>query len=50
MTYDLLISAEELQILVASKVALRVFDCTFDLAQPSSGEQQYQQSHIPGAV
>ncbi len=50
MAYDLLISAEELQILVASKVALRVFDCTFDLAQPSSGEQQYQQSHIPGAV
>jgi thiosulfate/3-mercaptopyruvate sulfurtransferase len=50
MTYDLLISAEELQTLVASKVALRVFDCTFDLAQPSSGEQQYQQSHISGAV
>ena len=50
MTYDLLISAEELQNLIANKVALRVFDCTFDLAQPSSGEQQYQQSHIPGAV
>ena len=50
MTYDLLISAEQLQTLVASKVPLRVFDCTFDLAQPSAGEQQYQQSHIPGAV
>jgi thiosulfate/3-mercaptopyruvate sulfurtransferase len=50
MTYDLLINAEQLQTLVASKVLLRVFDCTFDLAQPSAGEQQYKQLHIPGAV
>jgi thiosulfate/3-mercaptopyruvate sulfurtransferase len=50
MTYDLLISAEQLQTLVAGKAPLRVFDCTFDLMQPSAGEQQYKQSHIPGAV
>ena len=50
MNYDLLISAEQLQALVASKQSLRIFDCTFDLAQPHAGEQQYDQSHIPGAV
>ena len=50
MNYDLLISAEQLLALVASKQPLRVFDCTFDLAQPHAGQQQYNQSHIPGAV
>jgi thiosulfate/3-mercaptopyruvate sulfurtransferase len=28
----------------------RVFDCRHDLAKPEWGEQQYRQSHIPGAV
>ena len=50
MNYDLLISAEQLQALVASKQPLRIFDCTFDLAQPHAGQQQYTASHIPGAV
>ena len=28
----------------------RVFDCRHDLAQPELGEQQYRESHIPGAL
>jgi thiosulfate/3-mercaptopyruvate sulfurtransferase len=27
-----------------------VFDCSFDLMNPAAGEEQYRQSHIPGAV
>ncbi len=27
-----------------------VFDCRFDLARPSSGEEAYSQGHIPGAL
>lgn len=45
-----LISAEQLQALIAAKARLMVFDCTFDLADPTSGEKQYLQAHIPGAV
>ena len=53
MTYTTLVSAEQLQALLSSPASakhLRIFDCTFDLMQPSAGEQQYLQSHIPGAV
>ena len=50
MNYTTLISAEQLQALMASKKPLRVFDCSFDLMQPHAGEQQYLASHIPGAV
>ncbi len=28
----------------------RVFDCRHDLAKPDLGEQQYRESHIPGAL
>jgi len=28
----------------------RVFDCRHDLAKPELGEQQYRESHIPGAM
>jgi thiosulfate/3-mercaptopyruvate sulfurtransferase len=45
-----LISAEQLKALLAAKARLMVFDCTFDLMDPASGEKQYQQAHIPGAV
>ena len=27
-----------------------VFDCSFDLSKPASGEEWYRQAHIPGAV
>ena len=50
MSYDLLISAEQLQELFANKAPVRIFDCTFDLADAASGHQQYLDSHIPGAV
>lgn len=50
MTYTTLISAAQLQGLVASGQPLMVFDCSFDLAHPALGEQQYLQAHIPGAV
>jgi thiosulfate/3-mercaptopyruvate sulfurtransferase len=48
--YTTLISAEQLQALMASQQPLRVFDCSFDLMQPQAGRQQYLQAHIPGAV
>jgi thiosulfate/3-mercaptopyruvate sulfurtransferase len=50
MTYTTLISAPELQQLIASGAPLMVFDCSSDLLQPSAGAQQYAQAHIPGAV
>lgn len=50
MNYTTLISALELQALIASARPLRVFDCSFDLMQPHAGEAQYLQAHIPGAV
>ena len=50
MTYDLLISAEQLQSLVAGQTPVLVFDCTFDLADTAAGQQKYLESHIPGAV
>lgn len=50
MTYTTLISAPELQQLVASGAPLMVFDCSSDLMQPAAGAQQYAQAHIPGAV
>jgi 3-mercaptopyruvate sulfurtransferase SseA len=50
MSYTTLISAEQLQALVASAKPLRIFDCTFDLMKPGAGQEQYLASHIPGAV
>ena len=50
MSYTTLISAEQLQALVASAKPLRIFDCTFDLMKPNAGQEQYLASHIPGAV
>ena len=45
-----LISAPELQALLASQQPCQVFDCSFDLMQPGAGDQQYRQAHIAGAV
>lgn len=49
MTYTTLISAEQLQALRAQGQPVIVFDCTFDLAQPALGRQQFVEAHIPGA-
>jgi len=48
--YTTLISAEQLQALMAEEARLMVFDCTFDLMKPEAGAQQYRAAHIPGAV
>jgi thiosulfate/3-mercaptopyruvate sulfurtransferase len=48
--YTTLISAPELHSLMTSKQALMVFDCSFELMNPTAGDAQYEQSHIVGAV
>ncbi len=48
--YSTLINATQLQALRASGQPLMVFDCSFQLLQPGAGDEQYQQSHIAGAV
>ena len=50
MNYSTLISAPQLQALIASSAQLRIFDCTSELMQPHAGEKHYLESHIPGAV
>ncbi|MBS0467532.1 MAG: sulfurtransferase [Proteobacteria bacterium] len=49
MTYTTLISAPQLQSLMASGRPLMVFDCSFDLGDPALGARQYQEAHIRGA-
>ena len=49
--YTTLISAEQLANFVkSSDQPLMIFDCTFDLMKPELGQQQFDESHIPGAV
>ena len=50
MNYTALISAAQLQALMASKAPLVIFDCTFELADASIGHKKYLESHIAGAV
>jgi len=48
--YTPLISASELQTLLAGGQPCLVFDCSFELMRAGAGEQQYRESHIAGAV
>ena len=48
--YNTLISVEELARLKASGKPLMVFDCSFDLMNPTAGHEHYLQTHIPEAV
>lgn len=48
--YTTLITPEQLMALQASGAPLMVFDCSFDLADPTAGDDQYHRAHIPGAV
>lgn len=51
MAYTTLITTAQLQALQQSAPnSVMVFDCTFDLAQPLSGETQYHDLHIANAV
>ncbi len=49
-SYTTLVSTAQLQALLAAKSPLRIFDCSFDLAEPHAGHAQYLEAHIPGAV
>lgn len=44
-----LVSAADLQALVASGAPLVLLDCGFDLADPAAGERAYAAGHLPGA-
>lgn len=48
--YTTLISASQLAELLQTHPPVMVFDCSFDLTQPSLGKEQYLAAHIPGAV
>ena len=52
--YTTLITVDQLKNLLRTQSpgapGLMVFDCSFDLMKPESGEAAYLQAHIPGAV
>ena len=48
--YTTLISVAQLQTLLVSGQPPLVFDCSFQLGQPTAGDAQYLESHIPGAL
>lgn len=50
MNFTTLISVQQLLALKSSGQPVMVFDCSFDLAKPELGYQQYLEAHIPGAV
>lgn len=50
MSYSTLISAAELQSLLRERKPLMIFDCSFDLAQPTEGDAQFERLRIAGAV
>lgn len=45
-----LISAPELQQLIASGAPLRLFDCSYELMKPEAGLTQFEAEHLPGSV
>ncbi|WP_439608444.1 sulfurtransferase [Hydrogenophaga sp.] len=45
-----LITAPQLQQLVASGSPLRVMDCSFELMKPDAGQALFEAEHIPGSV
>lgn len=48
--YTTLISVTQLQTLLASSQPPVIFDCSFELMKPTAGDEQYLESHIPGAL
>jgi thiosulfate/3-mercaptopyruvate sulfurtransferase len=48
--YTTLITVAQLQTLLASGRACKVFDCSFNLTDAQAGEVMYAESHIPGAL
>lgn len=49
MAYTSLISADQLQQLLAAGESPLLLDCSFDLMTPSAGRVAYEAAHIPGA-
>jgi thiosulfate/3-mercaptopyruvate sulfurtransferase len=49
-THHTLISAAELQALLAGAAPCVLLDCSFDLVDPGAGERAFAQGHLPGAV
>ncbi len=47
--YTTLISVAQLQALQNNGASLAVFDCTFDLMNPTAGHTQFMEQHIAGA-
>lgn len=45
-----LIQPEELRALLDAGTPLRIYDCSFDLADPAAGQAQYLGEHLPGSV
>ncbi len=48
--HSTLISATQLQTLMARQKPLMVFDCSFELMKPAGGDAQYLEQHLMGAV
>ena len=48
--YTTLITAQELLALKTAGSRVMVFDCSFDLANPAAGSEQYRTGHIPHSV
>lgn len=48
--YTTLITAPQLQQLIAGGAPLRVMDCSFELMKPDAGQAQFEAEHIPGSV
>jgi thiosulfate/3-mercaptopyruvate sulfurtransferase len=48
--YTTLISVAQLQTLQKTPHSVMVFDCSFELIQPSAGDLRYAESHIAGAI
>jgi thiosulfate/3-mercaptopyruvate sulfurtransferase len=49
MTYDTLISAEQLAQALQTDAKVLVLDCSFELTNPQAGRQAYRAGHVPGA-
>lgn len=49
ITFDTLISADELAAAQKSGAPLMVLDCSFELTDPQAGQRAYDSGHIPGA-
>ena len=49
MTYDTLISADQLAVEQRSATPPLVFDCSFELTNHEAGQQAYAAGHVPGA-